>query len=87
MDILITLFAKISMVFQTKFYKAVKTVQTTVQEIVNKDEAQMQKILDTSKNITQALSGYNSRVHNTTALAKAGRVPDLLEEIILKVSL
>ena len=52
-----------------------------------KDEAQMQKILDTAKNITQALDYYNSRVHNTTALAKAGRVPDLLEEIILKVSL
>ena len=75
------------MSFQTKFYKAVRTAQKTVQKIVMKDETQMQKILDTSKNITQALDYYNSRVHNTTVLAKGGRVPDLLEEIILKVSL
>ena len=75
------------MLFQTKFYKAVKTAQTTVQEIVKKDEAQIQKIRDTSKNITHALDYYNSRVHNTAALAKAGRVPDILEGIILKVSL
>ena len=75
------------MFFQNKFYKAVKTAQTTVEEIVKKDEAQMRKILDISKNITQALDYYNSRVHNTAALANAGRVPDLLEEIISKVSL
>ena len=72
--------------FQTKFYKAVKTAQRSVQEIVKRDEAQMQKILGTSTYITQVLEGYSSRVQSTTSLAKASRVPDLTSGDILMVS-
>ena len=74
------------MSFQTKFYQAVKTAQRAVQEIINRDKTQMQKILNTSRYITHTLDYYNSRVQNTTVLAKAGRVPDLIGGYILNVS-
>ena len=46
----------------------------------------MQQILNTSVYITQALGYYNNRVQNTTVLAQAGRVPDLIGGNILEVS-
>ena len=64
-----------------------KTVQRVVQEIVSRDKSQMQKILGTSNYIIGSLDDYNSRVQNTTSLAKAGRVPDLIGGDILNVSL
>ena len=57
-----------------------------MREIVNKDQKQNEQLLKTLKYITQALDSYHSRVQNTTALAKEGRVPDLIGDDIMAVS-
>ena len=72
--------------FKAKFYYAIKTAQRAVEEIVNKDEKQMNKILIGSRDVSEQLERFYNRIQSIDTLVTESRAPDLIHNDLIKVN-
>ena len=69
--------------FQNKLFKAVNTAHRFVETIAKADEIVMNKLLETSENITRALNESYAKLQSADALEDAVKTPHLSGNITL----